>query len=161
MTPERLTEEREKYAQARAGVVTQLLSLEQHAALAFLLEDPSDSELWDLPEVKEIIERNQEWVVREIDRCAYGRREQKPTKIPANIPKWVPKGGGNGRCRAGMCTGWLTPGGKTELTPGSDVPKQQGEEARRRGQERRPQREGAEGGKKTRRGRSSWRKCAG
>ena len=101
MTPERLTEEREKYAQARAGVVTQLLSLEQHAALAFLLEDPSDSELWDLPEVKEIIERNQEWVVREIDRCAYGRREQKPTKIPANIPKWVPKGGGERSVQGG------------------------------------------------------------
>ena len=50
MTPERLAEEREDYAQARAGVVTQLLSLERHPELAFFLENPSESELWYLPE---------------------------------------------------------------------------------------------------------------
>ena len=49
MTPERLAEEKEKYTQARAGVVVQLLSLERHPELAFLLENPSESELWYLP----------------------------------------------------------------------------------------------------------------
>ena len=57
MAPERLAEEREKYAQTRTGVVTQLLSLVRHPALAFLLENPSESPLWYLP-----------WVIREIDR---------------------------------------------------------------------------------------------
>ena len=101
MTPERLAKERADYAQARAGVVTQLLSLERHPELAFLLENPSESELWYLPEVLEIIQRNPGWVIREIDRCAYGRREKKPTKIMTNRPAWVPRGRtGNGRCKA-------------------------------------------------------------
>ena len=122
MAPERLEREREDYAQARAGVVTQLLSLERHPSLAFLLENPAESELWYLPEVLEIIERNPEWVIRVIDRCAYGRREKKPTKIMTNRPAWKPKGRtGNGRCRAGKCTGWLTPSGQTEH-PGQTCP---------------------------------------
>ena len=122
MTPERLAKERADYAQARAGVVTQLLSLERHPELAFLLENPSESELWYLPEVLEIIQRNPGWVIREIDRCAYGRREKKPTKIMTNRPAWIPRGRtGNGRCRAGKCTGWLTPSGQTEH-PGQTCP---------------------------------------
>jgi hypothetical protein len=122
MTPERLAREREDYAQARAGVVTQLLSLERHPGLAFLLENPAESELWYLPEVLEIISRNLRWVIRVIDRCAYGWREKNPTKIMTNRPVWVPKGRtGNGRCRAGKCTGWLTPSGQTEH-PGQTCP---------------------------------------
>ena len=102
MTPERLAEERLDYAEAIAGVVTQLESLERHPLLAFLLENPSNSELWELPEVIEILLRNPQWVIREIDRCAYGRREKKPTKILTNQPAWIPKGRtGNGCCRAG------------------------------------------------------------
>ena len=59
MTPERLAEERQEYAEARAGVVTQLESLERHPLVAFLLEHPSsNSELWELPEVVEILLRN-------------------------------------------------------------------------------------------------------
>ena len=42
------------------------------------LENPSNSELWELPEEVEILLRNPQWVIREIDRCAYGRREKKP-----------------------------------------------------------------------------------
>ena len=34
-----------------AGVMTQLESLERHPLLAFLPENPSNSELWELPEV--------------------------------------------------------------------------------------------------------------
>ena len=122
MTPERLAEERRLYAEARRGVVTQLLSLERHLRLAFLLENPSNSELWELPEVVEILERNPEWVIREIDRCAYGRREKKPTRILTNRTAWVPKGRtGDGRCRAGQCTGTLTNGGQT-VHPGQTCP---------------------------------------
>ena len=84
MTPDRLAKEREDYAQTRVGVVTQLLSLERHQDLAFLLENPSESELWYLPEVLKIIQMNPGWVTREIDRCAYGRREKKTTKILTN-----------------------------------------------------------------------------
>ena len=122
MTPERLAEERLDYAEAIAGVVTQLESLERHPLLAFLLENPSNSELWELPEVVEILLRNPQWVIREIDRCAYGRREKKPTKILTNRPAWIPKGRtGNGRCKAGKCTGWLTSSGQTEH-PGQTCP---------------------------------------
>ena len=122
MTPERLAEERQDYAEAIAGVVTQLESLERHPLLAFLLENPSNSELWELPEVLEILLRNPQWVIREIDRCAYGRREKKPTKILTNRPAWIPKGRtGNGRCKAGKCTGWLTSSGQTEH-PGQTCP---------------------------------------
>ena len=42
-----------------------------NAALRSPLENPAESELWYLPEVLEIIERNPEWVIRVIDRCAY------------------------------------------------------------------------------------------
>jgi hypothetical protein len=93
------------------------------------LENPANSELelWDLLGVKEIIERNPQWVIREIGRCAYGRREQKPTKIMTNKPKWVPKGRtGNGRCKAGVCTGWLVPSGETDTEVRLDTGGKQG-----------------------------------
>ena len=76
--------------------------------MACLLENPAESELWYLPEVMEIIQRNPEWVIREIreiNRCAYGWREKKPTKIMTTRPAWIPKGRTcNGRCKAGRCT---------------------------------------------------------
>jgi hypothetical protein len=92
MTPKRLAAERQGYAEAIAGVMTQLESLERHPLLAFLLENPSNLELWEQPEVAEILLRNPQWVIRVIDRCAYGRREKKPTKILTNRPAWNPKG---------------------------------------------------------------------
>ena len=63
MTPGMLAEERQDYAEAIAGVVTQLESLERHPLLAFLLENSSDSELWELPEVVEILLRNPQCVI--------------------------------------------------------------------------------------------------
>ena len=98
----------------------QLLSLERHPGLAFFLENPAESEIWYLPEVVEIIQRNPQWVVRVVDRCACGRREQKPTKIMTNrhIPK---ERTSHGRFKAGKCTGWLTPAGKT-THPGQTCP---------------------------------------
>ena len=54
-------------------------------------------------------------MIRELDRCAYDRREKKPTKRLTNRPAWILKGRtGNGRCRAEKCTGWLTSSGQTE-----------------------------------------------
>ena len=122
MTLERLADERQDCAEAIAGVVTQLESLERHPLLAFLLENPSSLELWGLSEVLEILLRNPRWVIREIDRSTYGRREKKSTNILTNRPAWVPKGRtGNGRCKAGKCTGWLTSSGQTEH-PGQTCP---------------------------------------
>jgi hypothetical protein len=63
--------------------------VEIHPLIAFLLENPSNSELRELPEVIEILLRNPQWVIREIDRCAYGRREKKPTKILTNRSAWT------------------------------------------------------------------------
>ena len=49
-------------------------SLERHPYLAFIVENPADSELWSLPEVLKILRRNRDWVIREVDRCAYRQR---------------------------------------------------------------------------------------
>lgn len=114
-TPERLQMEARKYEDARKGVMAQLESLERHPYLLFLMENPADSELWELPEVIEILQRNTHWIIHVIDRCAYGREEKKPTKIMTNSSKWRPKGRtGNGRCCAGKCTGWRVPSGQTK-----------------------------------------------
>jgi hypothetical protein len=61
------------------------------------------------------MQRNPGWRLLRIDRCAYGREEQKPTGILTNLSKWQPKGRtGTGKCKAGKCTGWRTPSGKTK-----------------------------------------------
>ena len=53
------------------------------------------------------------WRLDPIDRCAYGRLEQKPTGILHNTD-WRPKGStGDGRCKAGKCTGTKTSSGRT------------------------------------------------
>ena len=115
MSTERLAEERKMYREAKAGVVIQLESLERHPDIPFFLENPAGSELWNLPEVRAIIDRNPGWVKRPIDRCAYGREEQKPTVILTNRKDWTPRGRtGNGRCKAGSCTGLRTQAGKTK-----------------------------------------------
>ena len=119
---ERQEEERRKYEEAKVGIKTQLDSLERHPDLPFSLENPRDSEFWDLDFVVAAIERNEDWVVRLIDRCAYGRREQKPTKVLTNRKAWIPRGRtSNGRCQAGKCTGRKTKSGRTEH-PGQTIP---------------------------------------
>lgn len=124
MTTERLAQEREMYREAKAGVIVQLESLERHPDIPFFAENPAGSELWVLPEVREIIDRNPGWVERQIDRCAFGREEQKPTVILTNRKDWTPRGRtGNGRCKAGSCTGSRTRSGRTkhprQTIPGS------------------------------------------
>ena len=77
-TPERMQEEVRQYEEAIRGyLVIYLESLERHPYLAFIVENPADSELWSLPEVLKILKRNKDWVIREVDRCAYGWEEQK------------------------------------------------------------------------------------
>ena len=113
-TLQRQEEEAERYRTAKAGVKLQLESLERHPNIPFLVENPADSELWELDEVKAILSRQEGWVKRVIDRCAYGRGEKKPTIILTNILSWTPKGTTrNGRCKAGRCTGHRTDSGKT------------------------------------------------
>ena len=56
--------------------------------------------------VVETLARQPTWGKWRIDRCAYGRLEQKPTIILTNIRDWRPKGStGHGRCKGGRCTG--------------------------------------------------------
>ena len=72
-------------------MANQLQSLARHLEIPFILENPANSELWDLKEVKESIAGIESWSIKEVDRCAYGREEKKPTKFLTNIP-WQPKG---------------------------------------------------------------------
>ena len=77
--------------------------------------------------------------VREIDRCAYGRREKRPTKIRTNRPEgedWQ-------RQVQGGEVHWSANAERAGRAPESDVPEQEGEIARHRGQKRRTQREGS------------------
>ena len=113
-TPQRQSEEALRYQQAKDGVRIQLVSLERNPNIPFLLENPADSELWELEEVVEILARQPTWRKERIDRCAYGRMEQKPTIILTNIAGWRPRGStGNGRCKGGRCTGTVTASGRT------------------------------------------------
>ena len=107
-------EEAARYQQAKDGIRIQLISLEKHPLLPFLLENPADSELWELEEVVEILARQPTWKKWRIDRCAYGRLEQKPTIILTNIQGWRPKRStGHGRCKGGRSTGTVAASGRT------------------------------------------------
>jgi len=113
--PDRLQQEQLLYEEAIGAIKTQLDTLEAHPEVPFSLENPEGSELWELDIMVAAISRNPTWRRVLIDRCAYGREEQKPTYILTNISRWQPKGTtGNGRCRAGKCTGVRMPSGKTK-----------------------------------------------
>jgi len=113
--PEGVQDEVRQYEEARRGVVIQLESLESHPYRASIAESPAGSELSTLPEVLEILQRNKDWAIREVDRRAYGREGQKPAKFLTNRPAWGTKRRTwNGRCCAGKCTGRLMKSGKTE-----------------------------------------------
>ena len=109
--PGRVEEEQELYKQAVEAVETQIHSLERHPEIPFLVENPAQSGLWDLEAITQAISRNPDWRVVRVDRCAYGRLEQKGTKFLTNVD-WQPVGRtGNGRCGKG-CTGTRTDAGK-------------------------------------------------
>ena len=135
-SPARVALEMQWYNAAKKALETQLLSLEAHPHITFLLENPWGSELWNLPELTQIKARNPQWKLEHIDRCAYGRHEQKPTGILHNSA-WAPKGRtANGRCAAGRCTGWRTPAGKTKH-PGVTVQDTRGEREVNKGSKKR------------------------
>ena len=109
--PGRVEEEEELYKLAVEAVETQVDSLERHPEIPFLVENPAQSGLWDLEAITKAITRNPGWKVVRVDRCAYGRLEQKGTKFLTNVD-WQPVGRtGNGRCGKG-CTGTRTAAGK-------------------------------------------------
>jgi hypothetical protein len=113
--PDRLCKERQLYKEALQGIKTQLDTLEANPGVLFTMENPWDSELWQLEATRQAMQRNRDWRLLRIDRCAYGREEQKPTGILTNLRNWRPKGRtGNGQCKAGKCTGWKTATGKTK-----------------------------------------------
>ena len=105
-TPERLEEERKKFAECKVSIEAQLSALEQEGIM-FALENPMGSFFWKLPAVTDRIARlhHKGWRTHRVDQCAFGREAQKPTMILTNIP-WEPEGlTGTGRCKTGMCTG--------------------------------------------------------
>ena len=106
-TPQRLQEEKDRTAEADKAVMNQVAALEEHPNLPFALENPWDSELWDIKEVGEAMGRNPTWRIWYVDQCAYGRKSRKPTAILTNVA-WRPRGRtGTGTCVAGKCGGTL------------------------------------------------------
>ena len=110
--PGRVEEKQELYKQIvdqfMEPVVTQIHSLERHLEIPFLVENSAQSGLWKLTVITKAIARNLDWRVVRVDRCAYGRLEQKCTKFLTNVD-WRPVGRtGNGRCGPG-CIGTRTP----------------------------------------------------
>ena len=123
-------------------MVIQLESLERHPYRAATAENPAGSELSALPEVLEILQRNKDWAIREGDRRAYGREEQKPAKVLTNRPAWGTKRRTwNGRCCAGKCTGRL----RQDRTPETDAGEREGEESGLRGEDKGTQRVDSKG----------------
>ena len=98
-------EEKRLVTEATRAVKHQLEALETHPDLIFALEQPEESQLWDLPVVKRFLKRNPSWVRQSVDQCAFGREAQKPTAILTNSG-WTPRGlTGHGRCVIGRCAG--------------------------------------------------------
>jgi hypothetical protein len=104
-TPERQAEEADLVQEAKKALVAQLQALAEEPGMMFALEQPRHSALWDLPEVTSIIEGQPTWTKHEVDQCAYGRGEQKPSVVMTNYP-WQPTGlTGTGKCIQGKCGG--------------------------------------------------------
>lgn len=73
-TSERLASELQAVREGRDAVAFLLTFLEQSPRLLFAMENPFLSDLWNLPEVKEALQRNKDWKLTRVDQCAYGRR---------------------------------------------------------------------------------------
>jgi len=114
-TPERIEDERRRYAECKQGIEEQMRALEEEK-LPFALENPAGSHFWELDSVKLRMERLPAWKLHEVDQCAYGRLAQKPTRILTNV-EWNPRGlTGDGKCKVGKCSEtW----GNTPGAPGS------------------------------------------
>jgi hypothetical protein len=64
--------------------VAQLRALVEEPGMLFALEQPRHNALSDLPEVTAIIEEQPTWTKHEVDQCAYGRGEKKPSIVMTN-----------------------------------------------------------------------------
>jgi hypothetical protein len=105
-TPERLAEEARRMREATHALEYLIGFLEECPELQFALENPRLSDLWNTQIMRAARERNPGWNLTNVDQCAYGRQEKKPTCILHNIQQWTPRGiTGNGRCRPGECAG--------------------------------------------------------
>jgi hypothetical protein len=107
-TQEELRLEEEYLKEAKCSTKNLLVALEADPNITFALENPATSELWNMTEAKEAMERNPSWRKVRVDQCAYGRKSQKPTTILTNLTQkqWTPTGiTGNGRCKVGTCAG--------------------------------------------------------
>ena len=111
--PGRVEGEQGLYKQAVEAVEAQIYSLGRHPKVPFLVEGRAQSGLWGLGVITQAITRNPDWKIVRVNRCAYGRLEQKGTKFLTNVG-WQPVGRTRGgRCGKG-CTGTQTDAGKTK-----------------------------------------------
>jgi hypothetical protein len=92
-TPERQAEEADLVQEAKKALVAQLQALSEEPGMMFALEQPRHSALWDLPEVTAVIKEQLTWTKHEVDQCAYGRGEKKPSIVMTNY-HWHPMGTG-------------------------------------------------------------------
>ena len=67
--------EHELYRQAVEAVKIQMTSLERHPKIPFIVENPTQSGLWDLEVITQALDKNMSWRIVRTDRCAYGRLE--------------------------------------------------------------------------------------
>jgi hypothetical protein len=104
-TPKRQAEEADRVQEAKKALVSQLQALAEEPAMMFALEQPRHRALWDLPEVTAIVEGQPTWTKHEVDQCAYGRGEKKPSIVMTNY-HWQPMGlTGTSKCIQGKCGG--------------------------------------------------------
>ena len=107
-TPERIDHEMELMIESHLAIENQLSALIQEPDVLFALEC-SDCAMWELNVVKASIcmmVGGGHWYLHEVDQCAFGRLERKPTKILTNID-WLPEGitSKPGCCVMGECAG--------------------------------------------------------
>ncbi len=75
MDQETHREKEMQYQQCLEAIENQMEALDQETGkIAFAVENPATSDLWDLESVKTRIGKNESWSVKIVDQCAYGRK---------------------------------------------------------------------------------------
>ena len=108
--PEQIENEMELLIESHLAIENQLSALIQEPYTLFALEC-SDCDMWSLPVVEAtmaMMVTGGHWYLHEVDQCAFGRLEKKPTKILTNI-EWSPAGitSKPGCCVVGECAGTM------------------------------------------------------
>ena len=108
--PEQIEHEMELLIESHLAIENQLSALIQEPYTLFALEC-SDCDMWSLPVVEAtmaMMVTGGHWYLHEVDQCAFGRLEKKPTKILTNI-EWSPAGitSKPGCCVVGECAGTM------------------------------------------------------